>query len=100
MLFNYHWVREEQQKYAEDRLFKFIKKYVYCFHPYYRNVIKGAAIDADKINKYDDFRKIPVTERKDLASDPLAFILQTKIPSLAYDVEELSSLKKLVYSWQ
>ncbi len=76
MVFNYHWNREEQQKYAEHRLFRFIRNYVHDFHPYYGKVFRETAFDPHQMNSYDDFRRIPLTTLKDFAADTGAFVLQ------------------------
>lgn len=76
MVFNYHWNREEQQKYAEHRLFRFLRNFVQSFHPHYGQVFQEAALDPRQMNSYEDFRRIPLTTLADLAADPCAFVLQ------------------------
>ncbi len=76
MVFNYRWTRDEQQKYAEHRLFRFIRNNVYGFHPYYDKVFKEAGISPREINSYRQFGKVPLTEPADFFADPGAFILR------------------------
>ncbi len=75
MIFNYHWNREEQQKYAEHRLFTFIRDYVKGFHPYYDGIFQAAEIDPRQMNSYKDFCRIPLTTPEDFAAAPASFVL-------------------------
>ncbi len=81
MVFNYHWNREEQQKYAEHRLFRFIRNEVQGFHAYYDRVFAETAVDPRQMNSYDDFRRIPLTTLEDFSADPGSFILRRQEPA-------------------
>ncbi len=81
MIFNYHWNREEQQKYAEHRLFRFIRNSVSGFHPYYDAVFQAAAVDPREMNSYKDFCRIPLTTPEDFAAAPMSFILGKREPA-------------------
>ncbi|MBU4490575.1 MAG: hypothetical protein KKE79_08070 [Actinobacteria bacterium] len=100
MSISYQWTPEEQREYSLAKMFKFIKDYVYPYHPYYRKMFKENNIDPDKLNSYDDFRKIPITEKKDTMEDQRAFILQPKTEDSTYDIEEIGKKKKLQYTWK
>ncbi|MBU4240183.1 MAG: hypothetical protein KKE43_01625, partial [Actinobacteria bacterium] len=63
-------------------------------------MFKENNIDPDKLNSYDDFRKIPITEKKDTMEDQRAFILQPKTEDSTYDIEEIGKKKKLQYTWK
>ncbi len=89
MALSYEWTPEEQREYSLAKLIKYIKDYVYPYHPYYRKLFKEQGIDPDKLHSYDDLRRIPITTKEDTAADQKAFILQPKVEDSAYDVEEL-----------
>ena len=48
MAFSYHWSREEQRKWAEERLFRYLRTYVDRFHPYYRRLFAEQGIDVKR----------------------------------------------------
>ncbi len=99
MAFNYHWSREEQQKYVEDKLCRYVRDYIYPFHPYYRKLMKEKGIDPDSIRTLDDFRRaIPITEKADTLVDQKAFVLQPKTEDTAYDVEPLPLSTQIGYT--
>ncbi len=100
MALSYEWTPEEQREYSLAKLIKYIKDYVYPYHPYYRKLFKEQGIDPDKLRSYDDLRRIPITTRADTAADQKAFILQPKVEDSAYDVEDLGKSKELKYAWQ
>ena len=76
MSFGYHWKREDQQRWAEERLFRFLRGHVDRYHPRYRGVFRELSVDTDRIFGYEDFRRIPLTCRKDLAAGAPSFILR------------------------
>ena len=100
MAISYEWTPEEQREYALAKLFKYIKDYVYPNHPYYRKLFKDNKINPDKLNSYDDLRRIPITTKEDTLADQKAFILQPKLPDTTYDVEKLGKGQELKYVWQ
>jgi len=100
MALSYEWTPEEQREYSLAKLFKYIKDYVYPYHPYYRKVFKENNIDPDKLRSYDDLRRIPITTKEDTAADQKAFILQPKLEGSTYDIEELSRTKEIGYVWK
>ncbi len=102
MAFSYHWSREEQRKWAEQRLFRYVRQFIDDFHPYYRGFLREQGIDSKRIYSYDDFSRIPVTRRQDLPADGKAFIMQPGTDDGAddgaYNVKPLSARAKLGYA--
>ena len=100
MAISYEWTPEEQQDYARNKLFKYIKDYVYPYHPYYRKLFKENNIDPSKLSTLDDLRRIPITTKEDTVADQKAFIMQPKLEDSPYDLEEISTGKKLDYVYK
>ncbi len=100
MAISYEWTPEEQREYSLAKLFKYIKDYVYPYHPYYRKLFKEHGINPDKLHSYDDFRRIPITTREDTSADQKSLILQPRTEESPYDLEEISTGKKLGYAWK
>ena len=100
MAISYEWTPEEQREYGLAKLFKYIKDYVNPHHPYYRKLFKDNDINVDRLSSYDDLRRIPVTTKEDTLADQKAFILQPKTEASSYDVEGISTSKKLRYMYQ
>ena len=102
MAFSYHWSREEQRKWAEQRLFRYVRQFIDDFHPYYRGFLREQGIDSKRIYSYDDFSRIPVTRRQNLPADGKAFIMQPGTDDGAddgaYNVKPLSTRAKLGYA--
>lgn len=98
MSFGYHWKREEQIRWAEERLFRFVRGYVDRYHPHYRKLFRERGIDAERIYTYEDFARIPLTRKEDVQPDPKAFVLQPKMEGTAYEVEPLTPGKKVGYA--
>lgn len=98
MAFSYHWSREEQRKWAEQRLFRYVRRFIVDFHPYYRGLLREQGIDSKRVYSYDDFSRIPVTRRQDLPADGKTFIMQTGTDDGAYDVRPLSAGARLGYA--
>lgn len=100
MAISYEWTPEEQREYSLSKVLKYIKDYVYPYSPYYRKLFREQGINPDRLNSYDDFRKIPITTKEHTSADQKAFILQPKTAESAYDVEEIGTGKKLQYAWK
>lgn len=100
MTLSYNWPRDEQRRYAEERLFAYIRKRVQPFHPYYRSLFRELSIDAELIFTYDDFRKLPLTERKDYSADTASFILQASDISHGKDTEPSEKRTRASGSWK
>jgi phenylacetate-CoA ligase len=91
-----------QQELAFARTVNYLRDYVGRYHPYLRKLYRESGIDLSKIRTLDDFRKLPIIEKKHLQSDPLAFILRPKIPGQPsdYDTEPLPKTTLLKYALQ
>jgi len=100
MPISYEWTPDEQQDYARNKFFKYIKDYVNPYHPYYRKLFKENKIDPDKLSTLDDLRRIPITTKEDTLADQKSFIMQPKTEATEYDVEEIGTGKKLDYAYQ
>ena len=98
MAFSYQWSREEQRKWAEDRLFRYVRKYAGRYHPYYRKLLRDQGIDPRDIQTYDDFSKLPLTRREDLEADPRAFVLRCRRDDKDRMVEPLPAATRLGYA--
>jgi phenylacetate-CoA ligase len=98
MAFSYHWSREEQRKWAEQRLFRYVRRFIDDFHPYYRGLLREQGIDSKRIYSYDDFSGIPVTRRQDLQAGGEAFIMQAGTDGGAFDVKPLAAGARLGYA--
>ena len=91
---NYYMMNAREQRDASfRRLLNYIREVVYPYHPYYRRVFKENGIDPDKIQKPSDLARIPVTFKDDYRPDPIAFILQPKLPGreALYDTARIGS---------
>ncbi|MBK5092647.1 MAG: AMP-binding protein [Actinobacteria bacterium] len=100
MAISYEWTPDEQRQYSLAKLYRYIKDYIYPYHPYYRKLFKENKIDPSRLQTYDDLRRIPITTKEDTIADQKAFILQPKVGESDYDVAELSTSKKLEYMWK
>ncbi|PKQ28137.1 MAG: hypothetical protein CVT63_04450 [Candidatus Anoxymicrobium japonicum] len=100
MAISYEWTPEEQQNYSRNKLFKYIKDYVNPYHPYYRKLFRENGIDPDRLSSLDDLRRIPITTKEDTVVDQKAFVMQPRVEGAPYDVEEISSGKKLEYAYR
>ncbi len=98
MAFSYQWKREEQRRWAEDRLFRYVRRSVSRYHPYYRRLFKERGIDPRGIQTYDDFSKLPLTRREDLAAAPQAFTLRFRKEDSDRRVEPLPAADRLGYA--
>lgn len=102
MPFSYKWSKEKQWEWSFKNVKKYIREYVYPYHPYYRKLFQERGIDPSKINTYSDFCKIPLTTKQLTINDYISFILQPKFPRRPslYDTEKISKLKLLKYVWE
>ncbi len=88
------WSAEEIRRLQDDKLFNFVKEFVYPFHPYYRRIFDENGIDPASIRTVKDLQRIPFTYKEDIAphpSDPdtpRAFVLEP-----GFDHVKLSSSK-------
>lgn len=102
MSFSYKWPKEKQWNWSFSELKKYLKNYIYPYHPYYRKMFKEQGIEVNKIRTYEDFLKIPITTKQLMPDDYISFILQPKFPQreALYDTAKISKMKLLKYAWQ
>ena len=84
---------DDQREASFRRLSNYITEVMYPYHPYYRKLFKENGIKPADIRKPSDLAKIPVTYKDDYRPDPLAFIVQPKLPGreAMYDTDGISS---------
>ncbi|MCA8942528.1 MAG: phenylacetate--CoA ligase family protein, partial [Planctomycetes bacterium] len=56
----------DQRRMQDELLSRYVREYVYPFHPYYREVMDREGIRPDQINSVDDLRRFPLTSKLDL----------------------------------
>src|SRR5450759_2419413 len=71
---------DDQREASFRRLSNYITDVMYPYHPYYRKLFKEHGIKPSDIRKPSDLAKIPVTYKDDYRPDPIAFIVQPKLP--------------------
>lgn len=103
MEFSYKWPVEKQKAWQERNLIRYLRRYIFPYHPYYRKKFKELGIGPGDINSAADFqKKAPLTIKSDMSPDPIAFILQPTFPGKAplYDTEPIRKTDLLKYVWQ
>lgn len=95
---------QEQRKWAAARLFKYVRDYVWPYHPYLRRKYKEQGVDVNRLKAPDDLRRLPVIDKDDMRDDPQAFILRPSFPGVpmpdGYETERIGRGKLLKYVWQ
>jgi len=92
---SYYDLEPDAQRAANaERLFSYLRNYIVPYHPWLRRRYREAGIDPRRIRSIEDFRKLPIIEKKDLQSAPLMFVLRPALPGGpplpdGYDVEPL-----------
>lgn len=83
---------EDQRRASFQRLSRYIRDVIYPYHPFYRKLMKENGVHPDQIRTPDDLRRIPVNSKEDYRSDPIAFIVQPKLPGreALYDTASLA----------
>src|SRR5688572_23213421 len=92
-----------QRAASERRLLRFLREYVAPYHPFLRKLYGEAGIDPRRIRTMEDFRQLPLTEKKHFQSDPLMFILRPQLPGgpplpPGYNCETLPNATMLRYA--
>lgn len=72
----------QQKKWALERLFRYIRRYIYPYHPYLRRAYKQAGVNVDRLRTEDDLRRLPIVDKKAMRADPQAFILRPAFPGV------------------
>ena len=94
MAFPFTNVRPEvQQQLSFERLTDYLKRIIYPYSPYYRQLFKSLKIDPAAIKTYADFQRIPITYKEDMVADPNQFVLSPNMPGepARYDTETLTA---------
>ena len=77
-----------QRELQNQRLARYVREYLYPFHPYYRELFDRSGIKPQQIRTVDDLRRVPLSSKRDLLptdEDPQRFkqfILQPDPASL------------------
>lgn len=94
----------EQRQRSLQRLFRYLRRYVAPYHPFYRRKFREAGIDLSRLRNEDDLRRLPITSKDELRNDALAFILRPNVagspPPEGFDSAPLGRDKILKYVFQ
>lgn len=94
------------QRYAsEKRLLRYLRDYVASYHPFLRKLYRENGIDVSRIRTIEEFRRLPIIDKKHLQSDPLMFILRPRMPGApalpqGYDSTPLRKTTLLNYAFK
>ncbi len=95
---------QRQQQRSLERLFRYIREYVYPYHPYLRKRYRELGIDPASLRTADDLRRLPLIDKRDLRADPQAFMLRPAFPGgprlAGYDTAPPRRSMLLKYAWQ
>lgn len=81
MTFPFTGVESDSQKALSlDRAIKYVQDFVEPYSPYYRELFRNSDINPSTFRSYEDFRKIPITYKEDIARHPDRFVLSPGIP--------------------
>ncbi len=79
--FSYQWPAEKQKKWNERALMKYMRRYIFPYHPFYRERFAEAGVRSGDIRSAEDFQRlVPLTTKNDIKKDPVAFALQPAVP--------------------
>jgi phenylacetate-CoA ligase len=101
---NFYDLEPTAQRHAsERRLLSYLRDYVAPYHPFLRKLYRESGIDVSRIRTMEDFRKLPIIDKKQLQSDPLMFILRPWMPGTpplpeGYGTERLPKSTLLKYA--
>lgn len=95
----------EQRKASAARLFRYLRDYIYPYHPYLRRLYQRERIDLSKLRTPDDVRRLPIIDKSHLQSDPQLFVLRPTVPGgprlpEGYETESLRKSALLKYTLQ
>jgi phenylacetate-coenzyme A ligase PaaK-like adenylate-forming protein len=71
---------QTQREQSFQRLITYIREIVYPYHPAFRKACNDAGVDPLAIRTYEDFTRIPLTQKSDYRTAPLTYILQPTFP--------------------
>ncbi len=95
----------EQRKLQNERLARYVREYLYPFHPYYRELFDKAGVRPDQIRSVEDLARVPLSCKQDLLpteDDPQRFkkfILQPDPASLKQAWPLTKKLPLLMQRW-
>ncbi len=94
---------EAQQRAAEHRLLRYFRDYIAPYHPYLRKFYREQGIDPRQIRTIEDFRRLPIVEKKHLQAHPWMFVVRAAVPGTpplpeGYDCEPLRRSTLLKYA--
>jgi len=92
----------KQRRVSAERLFRYLRDYVYPFHPYLRRTYSDAGVNLSRLRTPDDVARLPITDKSHLQSDPQLFILRPRVPGgiglpKVYETEPLRKADLLRY---
>ena len=95
----------EQRRASAARLFRYVREYIYPYHPYLRRLYQQERVDLSKLRDPDDIRRLPIIDKSHLQSDPQLFILRPATPGgppspEGYQTEPLHKLALVKYALQ
>jgi phenylacetate-CoA ligase len=95
----------EQRRASATRLFRYVREYIFPYHPYLRRLYQQERIDLSKLRTPDDIRRLPIIDKSHLQSDPQLFVLRPAVPGgpplpEGYQTEPLRRSSILKYSLQ
>jgi phenylacetate-coenzyme A ligase PaaK-like adenylate-forming protein len=71
---------EAQRRASAARLFRYIRDYVYPYHPYLRRLYQQHGVDVTRLRSPDDVRRLPIIDKTHLRADPQLFVLRPTVP--------------------
>ncbi len=95
----------QQRRASAARLFRYVREYIYPYHPYLRRLYQQERIDLSKLRTPDDIRRLPIIDKSHLQSEPQLFVLRPTVPGgpplpEGYQTEPLRRSALLKYSLQ
>lgn len=97
LAFSRHWdslSAEECRELQLSRLRWFLKRKVLPFSEFYRRHFREAGLSADSIRRFDDWEKVPFTNKADLQPNPRDFLL---VPDAAILRRQPSTLARAFF---
>jgi len=70
---------QAQRRASATRLFRYVRDYVYPYHPYLRRLYRESGVDLARLRGPDDVRRLPIIDKSHLR-DPQLFVLRPTVP--------------------
>ena len=102
MKFSYDWPVAKQKQWCEKNLVRYLKQYVFPYHPYYRKKYAELGLNRQDLRTVKDVEKLPLTVKSDMKDDIIAFILQPTFPGREplYETEPIRKRDLLRYVYE